>query len=127
MSALVLDAGAFLAVERADRAMAARLRAAERNGLELRTNGAVVAQVWRSPSGRQAALALLLRSIDVRPVDLRMGREAGVLLGRAGRGDAIDATVVAMAATGDRVVTTDPGDIGALAAVSGRAVIIVPC
>jgi predicted nucleic acid-binding protein len=123
----VLDAGAFLAVERADRAMAARLRAAERNGLELRTNGAVVAQVWRSPSGRQAALALLLRSIDVRPVDLRMGREAGVLLGRAGRGDAIDATVVAMAATGDRVVTTDPGDIGALAAVSGRAVIIVPC
>ncbi len=123
----MLDAGAFLAVERADRAMAARLRAAERNGLELRTNGAVVAQVWRSPSGRQAALALLLRSIDVRPVDLRMGREAGVLLGRAGRGDAIDATVVAMAATGDRVVTTDPGDIGALAAVSGRAVIIVPC
>ena len=123
----MLDAGAFLAVERADRAMAARLRAAERNGLELRTNGAVVAQVWRSPSGRQAALALLLRSIDVRPVDLRMGREAGVLLGRADRGDAIDATVVAMAATGDRVVTTDPGDIGALAAVSGRAVIIVPC
>jgi predicted nucleic acid-binding protein len=127
MSALVLDAGAFLAVERAERAMAARLRAAERNGLELRTNGAVVAQVWRSPSGRQAVLARLLRSVDVRPVDLRMGQEAGVILGRAGRGDAVDATLVATAAIGDRVVTTDPEDIRALVAVSGRAVLVVPC
>ncbi len=127
MSALVLDAGAFVAVERADRAMVARLRAAERSGLELRTNGAVVAQVWRGPSGRQAVLAGLLRSIDVRPVDLRLGQEAGLLLGRAGRGDAVDATVVALAAAGDRVVTGDLGDIRALIAVSGRAVLVVPC
>ena len=123
----MLDAGAFVAVERADRAMVARLRAAERSGLELRTNGAVVAQVWRGPSGRQAVLAGLLRSIDVRPVDLRLGQEAGLLLGRAGRGDAVDATVVALAAAGDRVVTGDLGDIRALIAVSGRAVLVVPC
>ena len=127
MSALVLDAGAFVAVERADRAMVARLRAAERGGLELRTNGAVVAQVWRSPSGRQAVLAGLLRSIDVRPVDLRLGQEAGLLLARAGRGDAVDATVVALASAGDRVVTADLGDIRALVGVSGRAVLVVPC
>lgn len=47
MSALVLDAGALIAVDRNDRAMLARLRAAERHGLELRTNAMVVAQVWR--------------------------------------------------------------------------------
>jgi len=123
----VLDAGAFLAVERADRDMVARLRAAERNALELRTNGAVVAQVWRSPGSRQAVLARLLRSVDVKPVDLRMGQEAGVILGRADRGDAIDATVVATAASGDRVVTTDPEDIRALVAASGRAVLVVRC
>ena len=127
MSALVLDAGAFVAVERGDRAMVARLRAAERNGLELRTNGAVVAQIWRSPGGRQAVLARLLSSADVRPVDLRMGQEAGLLLGRAGRGDAVDATVVASAAAGDRVVTSDAGDIRALVAASGRAVLVVQC
>lgn len=51
MSALVLDAGAFVAVERGDRATVARLRAAERTGMDLRTNGAVVVQVWRDPSG----------------------------------------------------------------------------
>ena len=127
MSALVLDAGAFVAVERSDRAMIARLRAAERNGLELRTSGAVVAQVWCSPSGRQAVLASLLRSIDVRPVDLGLGQEAGLLLGRAGRGDAVDATVVALAGMGDRVVTSGPDDIRALVGVSGRAILVVPC
>ena len=42
MSALMLDAGAFLAVERGDRTMMARLRAAERHGLDLRTSAIVL-------------------------------------------------------------------------------------
>jgi len=53
VTALVLDAGAFVAVDRGDRAMAARRRVAQRNGSELRSNGAVVAQVWRDPGGRR--------------------------------------------------------------------------
>ena len=61
MSALVLDAGAFVAVERGDRQMVARFRATDAGGLELRSNGAVVAQVWRDASGRQASLSWLLR------------------------------------------------------------------
>ena len=126
MSALVLDAGAFVAVDRGDRAMVARLRAAERSGLELRSNGAVVAEVWRDPSARQASLSRLLRSVDVRPVDRATGK-AGVLLGRAGRGGAVDATVVSIANTGDRVVTSDPQDIRALVVASGRAILVVPC
>lgn len=107
--------------------MVARLRAAERSGLELRSNGAVVAEVWRDPSARQASLSRLLRSVDVRPVDRATGQDAGVLLGRAGRGGAVDATVVSIANTGDRVVTSDPQDIRALVVASGRAILVVPC
>jgi len=127
VSALVLDAGAFVAVERGDRQMVARLRAAERGGLELRSNGAVVAQVWRDASGRQASLSRLFRSVDIRAVDRALGQRAGVLLGRAGRGDAVDATVVAIAHAGDRIATSDPDDIRAIVAGSGHAILVLPC
>ena len=127
MSALVLDAGAFVAVDKGDRPMVARLRAAQRNGVGLRSNGAVVAQVWRDSAGRQVQLARLLRSVDVKPVDQGLGRKAGALIGRAGAGDAVDATVVAIALSGDRILTSDPGDIKALVAVSGLPVLVVPC
>lgn len=127
MSALVLDAGAFVAVDRGDRAMAARLRVAQQAGLELRSTGVVISQVWRDPSGRQANLARLLRSVEVRAVDEQLGREAGVLLGRAGTRDAVDASVVAVSATGDRILTSDDGDIRLLVEASGRSILVVPC
>ena len=127
MSALVLDAGAFIAVDRGDRAMVARLRAAQQAGLELRSTGVVITQVWRDPAGRQANLARLLKSVDVRAVDDHLGKQAGVLLGRAGLNDAVDASVVAVAATGDRILTGDVGDIGPLAEASGRSILVVAC
>ena len=127
MSALVLDAGAFVAVDRGDREMFVRLRSAQRSGLELRSNGAVFAQVWRVEGGRQANLARLLKSVDVRAVDERLGRDAGVLLGRAGTQDAIDASVVAIAVSGDRILTGDANDIGSLVAAAGRSILVVPC
>jgi hypothetical protein len=127
VSSLVLDAGAFLAVERGDRAVAAQLRAAQHGALQLRSTGAVIAQVWRESAGRQVALARLLKAVDVRSVDQALGRAAGVLLGRAGGGDAVDATVVAVAVTGDRILTSDPGGIGALADASGRSIVVVAC
>lgn len=127
MSAIVLDAGAFLAVDRGDREMAARLRVAARNGIELRSNGAVIAQVWRDPSGRQAELARLLRSVAVASVDQRLGQDAGILSRRARSGDAVDATVVAIANAGDRILTSDPKDVRALVAASRRPILVVPC
>ncbi|MGH9128101.1 MAG: twitching motility protein PilT [Acidimicrobiales bacterium] len=127
MSALVLDAGALVAVDRGDRAMIARLRVAERSGMGLRSNGVVVAQVWRDPTGRQAELARLLRSVDVRAVDERLGRDAGVLLGRAGTSDPVDATVVVVASPGDRILTSDPRDIRGLVAASGLPILVVHC
>jgi hypothetical protein len=127
VSALVLDAGAFVAVDRGDRAMVARLRMAQQTGMELRTTGVVVSQVWRDPGGRQANLARLLKSVDVKAVDDRLGKEAGVLLGRAGTEDAVDASVVAVSTTGDRILTGDVGDIQPLVSVSGRSIVVVAC
>lgn len=107
--------------------MIARLRVAQREGIELRSNGAVVAQVWRDPSGRQVELARLLRSVDVRPVDLFLGRQAGALSGQVGSGGAVDATVVAIAGRGDRILTGDPADINALVAAARRPILVVAC
>jgi hypothetical protein len=107
--------------------MAARLRVAHREGLELRSTGVVVTQVWRDPAGRQANLARLLKAVDVKAVDQRLGREAGVLLGRAGTEDAVDACVVAVSATGDRILTSDPGDINPLVAAAERSIFVVCC
>jgi hypothetical protein len=50
-----------------------------------------------------------------------------VLLGRARLTDAADATVVAIAATGDRIATSDPADIRRLAAASRRSIRVVAC
>lgn len=127
MSALVLDAGAFVAIDRDDRAMIARLRIAQRNAVSLRTSAIVLGQVWRDASGRQATLARALRAVDVRAVDNRLGREAGVLLGRAGTADPIDATVVLVATHGDRLLTSDPDDLRRLATAAGRRVAIIAC
>jgi predicted nucleic acid-binding protein len=127
VSALVLDAGAFIAVDRNDRSMIARLRVAQLRGHELRTSAMVIAQIWRSPGGKQANVARLLQAVDVRSVDEQMGREAGALLARARTNDPIDATVVLVARSGDRILTSDPNDIGRLASSKGKRVAIVPC
>lgn len=127
MSALILDAGAFIAVDRDDRSMIARLRVAQLHGYELRTSAIVIAQVWRNAGGRQARIAKLLQAVDVRPVDEQMGRDAGALLAKSGMDDPIDATVVLIARAGDRILTSDPDDIGRLASSSGKRVAVVPC
>lgn len=127
MSSLILDAGALVAVDRDDRAMIARLRTAQRHGLELRSNAMVVAQAWRDPHGRQAQLARLLRAVDIRAIDHELGRAAGVLLGTADTSDPIDATVVLLAAPGDRILTSDPADLTRLARAASNRAVIVPC
>lgn len=126
MTRLVLDAGALLAWDRQDRAAAARLEVARRHGLDLRTTAIVVAQVWRD-GARQVNLARLLKGTDVMPVDEPLGREAGALLGRSGTADPIDATVVLVAAPGDRVMTSDPDDIRLLASAANRMIAVIGC
>ena len=123
----MLDAGALVAVDRNDRAMIARLRVAQQHGMDLRSNAMVVAQVWRDRQGRQVQLANLLHAVDVRAVDQRAGREAGVLLAATGSADPIDATVALLAQAGDRVLTSDPQDLTSLLRAAHRRAVVVAC
>lgn len=123
---LVLDAGAFVAVERGDRDVVALVKRERLAGRVPVTNGGVVAQIWRGGSGRQAPVARLLAGTEVVPVDDGLGRRAGMLLARAGQADAIDAAVVCLAADGDDILTSDPGDLRVLAETAGVHVELIP-
>jgi hypothetical protein len=112
---LVLDAGAFVAVERGDRDVVALVKRERLAGRPPVTCGGVVAQIWRGGHGRQVPLARLLAGVDVVPIDDSLGRQAGMLLARSGYSDAIDAAVVCLAADGDDILTSDPSDLLALA------------
>lgn len=120
----MLDAGAFLAVERGDREVAALLARERRAGRVPATHGGVVGQVWRGEA-RQAPLARLLAGVDVAALDEGLGRRAGALLARAGRSDVVDAAVVLLAADGDEILTSDAEDLAGLASVSGIHVELV--
>lgn len=121
----MLDAGALLAVERGDRDVAALLKRELLAGRVPLTHGGVVAQVWRGGSGRQAQLARLLPGVDIMPLDDALGRRTGVLLGRARASDAIDAAVIAIAADGDIVLSSDPADLRGLAEAAAVHIDIV--
>jgi hypothetical protein len=112
---LILDAGAFIAFERDDRFVITQLKREQLAGRRPITSGGVVAQVWRGGYGRQAALARLLASLRIIPIDEELGRLAGLLLGRSGRSDAIDASVVCLARDGDDILTSDAADLRPLA------------
>ena len=87
----------------------------------------IVSQVWRDAQGRQARLARLLTAIDVQVIDEAGGRAAGLLLGQAGTSDPVDATIVLLARAGDRIITSDPEDIGHLAVTAQLPAVIVVC
>lgn len=116
---LVLDTGALIALERNDRAMWRRLKAAQLAGDVPVSHGGVVGQVWRGRGPREALLGLALEGIDVRPLDRALGRKAGELLAAARRADVVDAALVKLASDGDLIVTSDVGDIEPLAAAAG--------
>jgi len=123
---LVLDAGALLAVERGDRGVVALLKRERLDGRVPLTHGGVVGQVWRGGGGRQAPVARLLSGAEVAALDDRLGRRAGVLLGKARRSDAIDAAVVLLARDGDMILTADAEDLRPLAESAAVHVDIVP-
>ena len=106
---LVLDSGALIALERNDRSMWRRIKAAVRGGVVPVTHGGVVGQVWRGHGSRQARLAEALAGIDIRPLDGSLGRAAGALLGATKQRDVIEAALVLLAHDGDRILTSRPG------------------
>ena len=122
---LILDSGALIALERGDRAMWRRLKAAQRSGQVPACHGGIVGQAWRGRGSRQALLAKALAGIDVRPLDDALGRAAGELLASSRSSDVIDAALVLLAEDGDYIVTSDPRDLEPLAAESRRDVELI--
>lgn len=116
---LILDAGAFVAAERGDRDVVALVKRERLAGRTPVTNGGVVAQVWRGGRGRQVPVARLLAGTEVVSLDDGLGRRAGVVLAASGGSDAVAAAVVCLAADGDDILTSDPGDLRTLAEAAG--------
>lgn len=122
---LVLDSGALIALERHDRAMWRRLKSALLAGDVPLTHGGVIGQVWRGNGPRQSLLARAIAGIEVRPIDLTLGRAAGELLAAAKDSDVIDAALVLIAVDGDDIITSDPDDIEPLARASQRHIEVI--
>ncbi|HAS11782.1 MAG TPA: twitching motility protein PilT [Acidimicrobiaceae bacterium] len=121
---LVLDSGALVALERNERSMWVRLKAAGLDDELPVTHAGVLGQVWRG-GPRQARLSQALGGIDVRALDEPLGRAVGQLLATSGSSDVIDAAVVLLAHDGDEIVTADHGDLEQLASALGRHVELV--
>ena len=106
---LILDAGALIAIDRADRRVIRLLELAD----EIHIPAGALAQAWRNPA-RQVRLARVVASdaITIHPLDESAARAAGQLCGASATADVIDASVVVVARLVRGVaVTSDAGDL----------------
>jgi hypothetical protein len=125
VSGLTYDTGALLAAEAGERRVWALHRRALDRGQVPSVPAGVLAQAWRG--GPQHVLSLFLTGCAIDALDAHAARIAGALLGRANSTDVVDATVTAGAlARRDAVVTSDPGDVAALAGAVGRRLDLIP-
>jgi hypothetical protein len=114
----VYDAGALIALDKNDRRMWVRHKLALEDERDIHVPAIVVGQAWRD-ARRQVRLGQALAGCRVDPVGLDTSKAAGVLCGKAGTTDVVDATVVVMAtAVGAIVWTSDPQDITTLTVAS---------
>jgi PIN domain len=112
-TAVVVDAGGLIAVERRVTRMQDMLSTAPSNGVLL-VPAPVLAQVWRG-GPRQALLSrfLNLPMVEIDLLNRATWMAAGLLCGRAGTADVVDAAVVACAHARQArtVITSDPDDL----------------
>jgi hypothetical protein len=116
------DTGALIAGDRGERRMWARHRALLVRREVPTVPAPVVAQSWRGTS-RQVLLARMLNGCKVEPLGDGQARSAGALAARAAITDIVDACVVEGALRrGDLVVSSDAGDLQAIASAVGERV-----
>ncbi|CAN5721263.1 hypothetical protein BH24ACT5_BH24ACT5_03570 [soil metagenome] len=110
---LVLDAGALIAVERADREVLALIAVAVDAEQPVVVPAGVIGQVWRDGAQRaRVARIIHAQGTTIERLDLPTAKAAGVLCGLARTSDVIDATVVIAArAVNALVITSDPNDL----------------
>lgn len=118
MRPVVYDAGALIALDRGKQntAFAALHTEATLAGLNPAVPAAVIGQAYRD-GARQARLSQFLNGelADIHPLTADVAKAAGVLCGKAGTADVVDASVVLLAARlGATIATSDPGDIAKL-------------
>jgi hypothetical protein len=112
---IVLDAGAFIALERRNTTMVALVRRLVVAATPLVTSAGVVAQVWRGGGQRQVPIAYLLRRVQVVDLDRTVARVLGRMLGISGTTDPIDAHIVLLARQRAwPVLTSDAADLLAI-------------
>jgi hypothetical protein len=115
MSGLTYDTGALIAAERDNRLMWALHRAALARGVKVTVPAGALGEAWRG--GPQARLSMLLKGCVVEALTEPQAREVGVLIGRSGVADTVDAAVAEGALRRrDAVVTSNRSDIERLMA-----------
>ena len=113
MPGVTFDAGGLIALDRNDRRVVVLLARALETGARATVPATALAQAIRRPE-RQVRLARLVRqpTTDVAGLDWVDATNVGRLLAASGTSDIVDAHVVICARrTGQRVVTSDPGDL----------------
>jgi hypothetical protein len=116
MAGITLDAGGLIALDRDDRRVVVLLARARETDARVTIPATALAQAIRRPE-QQARLARLVRqpTTDVVALDRVDATNVGRLLAASGSSDITDAHVVICARrSGQRVVTSDPGDLRAL-------------
>src|ERR671937_403157 len=108
MAGVTYDTGALAAAERNDRRMWALHAGFLAEEVVPVVPAPVLAEAWRR-GARQASLARLLALCVIESMTEEQARAVGVLAGRAGHDDIVDATVVEGAdRRRDGIVTSDP-------------------
>lgn len=104
---VVLDAGALIAVDRADRHVIRLLEMAQ----DVHVPAGALAQAWRNPA-RQVRLARVVSSdgVVIHPLDAASARAAGQLCAATSTMDVIDASVVLVTRTVNGVAVTSDAD-----------------
>ena len=122
---LILDTGALIAWSRGDVRARAMLTRALELALDIRIPVAVLAETLRG-GPRDAPIHRVRNAVDVFPTGEPTARLAGVLLGRTGGTNTVDALVAAEAVTAAAaVLTSDAGDLRRLLA-EHPAVTVIP-
>ena len=113
MPGLTLDAGALIALDGNDRRIIVLLARAAQTSAPITVPASALAQAVRRPE-RQVRLARLVRqpTTTVVPLDRVDATSIGRVLAASGTSDIVDAHVVVCGRrSGQRVVTSDPGDL----------------
>jgi hypothetical protein len=109
---VVLDAGAFIALERRSPVMVHLARRFDQERTALVTSAGVVAQVWRGGARGQVPVAFLLRRTEVVDLTHAVAKIVGRMLGLSRTSDPVDAHVVLLARErGWPVLSSDSGDL----------------